>query len=751
MAFIDKKDPVVLNIKLTSKGRELLSQGSLNFKYYVIGDSEIDYAFNAQVEKYDSNYSAFYSHILRPADKNPSLISYIPRNLNGSPYNLISNIPSTPTIIQNTAPPLGFFSISSGSTKFITDSDHVKQPDAMVAISGISGGNILNLKQAPTYLANVNEPEVGDLILIKWTNPFGISTTGYTVNTSYPTPYLIYKIQDITSGTLAADNLVVQVDRNLPNFTTLTGGSTNIVAGALIYYNYINYSGSSIYNDYSIDYVDDAVIAFLQNCQCPTVTFPFWNMSIIYTDNIIGVQETDRNYAQYKSRTYGGFVSYIQNQAATIKKLGVIHYTNSSPSNTYAEELYQNTPTLELPTIMWHKSPTKTLGAKFKAYGELKLTPSKTINTSNNVVDGDSDVTTSLNTNYYDLADLQGNIVGKVFIDLKLFVIEDQELLFAMSYKSNRSWTLPNYSVGINDNVIIGCQGSLITFSLSGISPSVIGGSDGKLIISYIQGYSSIYNMLLEVLNTDNDTIFSGKITGSTDIYNLSADTYTVNIYDLGTMNVPVASNTYPLLPSSSILKFYDTNTTSSGLNPDFVLTQISPTTLILYLSDIGQYYGVPSAAIKPYGILPTGGDWISFGGSPSKVDFNSMTFMSPYTIYVRDVTTGDTFIVSKNYVTAGNPLNINFATSQNTDINGTYINVSNYLVTIVPSNNPVVGVIEISIYPATSVATNWIMGDNIGTPKKLYVNGTGNYKIDISERYNDIVMYTVSKSITVI
>ena len=50
MAFIDKKDPVVLNIKLTSKGRELLSQGKLKFKYYVIGDSEIDYAFNAEVE-----------------------------------------------------------------------------------------------------------------------------------------------------------------------------------------------------------------------------------------------------------------------------------------------------------------------------------------------------------------------------------------------------------------------------------------------------------------------------------------------------------------------------------------------------------------------------------------------------------------------------------------------------------------------------------------------------------------------------
>jgi len=752
MAFIDKKDPVVLNIKLTSKGRELLSEGNLNFNYYVIGDSEIDYAFNTEVEKFDSDYSAFYSHILRPADKNPSLISYIPRNLNGEQYNLISSVPSTPTIIQNTAQPLGFFNISSNSTSFITDSDHVKQPDAMVIISGVTGGTRLKLVQAPTYIANVNEPEVGDLLLVKWTNPFGISTTGYTVDANYPSPYLIYKIQSKNTGTsLGANNLVINVDRNLPDFTNLTGGSSNILAGALIYYNYINYTGTSIFNDYSTDYVDEAVIAFLQNCQCPTVTFPFWNMSIIYTDNIIGIQEADRSYRQYKSKTYGGFVSYIQNQAATIKKLGVIHYTNSSPSNTYAEELYQNTPTLELPTIMWHKSPTKTMGAKFKAYGSVKLTPSKTINTDNTVVDGDSNVTTSLNTNYYDLADLQGNIVGKVFIDLKIFVIEDQELLFAMSYKSNRSWTLPNYNVGINDNVIVGCQGNLITFMLSGISSTIINGNDGKLIISNIQGYSDVNNMLLEVLNSGDTTVFSSKITGNTTIYNLSANTYTVNIYDLGTMNTPVATDSETLTPPSSILAFSGIKTTASGLNPNFVLTQINPTQVTIYKSDIGLYYGTTYAVVKPYGILPAPSDWDAFSILGDRVQLRTMAFMSPYTIYVKDSGSTFTFMVSKDYVAAGNPLKATFSTSQNSDTGGTYINVSNYLVTIIPSVNPVVGQIEMSIYPATSVATNWITGSNTGIAKKLYVNGTGSYKIDIRERYNNIIMYTVTKSVTII
>jgi hypothetical protein len=88
---------------------------------------------------------------------------------------------------------------------------------------------------------------------------------------------------------------------------------------------------------------------------------------------------------------------------------------------------------------MWHKSTGTTLGVKLTAYGSPKLL---------------TGTTHSLDTTYYDLADPYGNIVGKMFIDLKIFVIEDQELLFAMSYKSNRSWTLPDYLANFNNIVV---------------------------------------------------------------------------------------------------------------------------------------------------------------------------------------------------------------------------------------------------------------------------------------------------------
>ena len=228
------------------------------------------------------------------------------------------------------------------------------------------------------------------------------------------------------------------MDRDLPDFDN--GTSYPYYAGAMILYNEIAFSGDTIINMTPTDYLDESVISFLENSQCPTIVFPYWNMSILFTEEIAGVQSGDTKYTQFNNRTLGGFVSYIQNQAPVLKKLGVIHYTNSSPANVYGEGFLNNTPTLDIPTIMWHKSSTKTLGATFAPSGSSKILTGET---------------KSLNLTYYDLADTNGFVVGKVFTELKIFVIEDQELLFSMSYKSNRSWSLPDYDAGTTSTPII--------------------------------------------------------------------------------------------------------------------------------------------------------------------------------------------------------------------------------------------------------------------------------------------------------
>ena len=404
MAFIEKKNPIVMNIKLTSKGRELLSGGKLNFKYYSIGDSEIDYVFNSEVNAVDSEYTAFDSGILRAVDKNPNIISFIPMNLSGDSYNELINVSTIPYNVENQVESLGFF--TNNNTEFITDSNHMKQPDAMIAMSGVTGGTTIRLLKASTYGTSEEEPAVGDLLFVRWTH--GESITGFSINKTYPTPNLFYRITEIISGTLAGNNSIVRVDRNIPNFS---GESlTNITAAAMIYYNEINFTGDTVLNMSSTDYLDESVLSFLENSQCSTIVFPYWNMSIIFTEEIAGVQASDLKYTQFRDRKFGGFISYIQNQAPVYKKLGIIHYTNSSPANVYGEGFLLNTPTLDIPTIMWHNSVNKTLG--------ITLSASST-----------QQILAGLNIYYYDLVDPQGFVVGKVFPDLKIFVIEDQELL----------------------------------------------------------------------------------------------------------------------------------------------------------------------------------------------------------------------------------------------------------------------------------------------------------------------------------
>lgn len=783
MAFIEKKDPIVLNIKLTSKGRELLSKGQLTFKYYAIGDSEIDYEFNR-----NAGFNPFYSNILRPADRNPQQLSFIPRDLSGDSYNEITAVPCTPTTVVNQVQPIGFF--NDNTTEFLTDSDHVKQPDIAIAISGVTGGTQLLLQKAPTYQANPNEPAENDLLLIKWTNPLSISTTGYTVNKSFPTPYLWYRIQTIVSGSLAGNNLIVEVDRNLPNFSGITGGSNSILAGAMVYYNFINYTGDTCY---STDETDDALIAFLQNCQCPTVTFPFWNMSIVFTENIAGVDPTeDKSFGDYNTKGFGGFVSYIQNQAKDDenykRKLGVIHYTNNSVANTYGEGFYgdplnvleaSDIPTLNIPTVMWHKSSGATLGLELRATGSLKYL---------------TGVTKSLNTRYFDLADPSGNIVGKVFYGLKIFVIEDQELLFAMSYKSNRSWTLPDYGVDINANVTFGCPACLLQYTVTTVPPTTLGGSDGQIIISGITN-SSLDSVpprpvILEILsggtgNTGATKVYFSQITGDTIVNNtmtlngfgLSAITYTVNLIDTGFVDCIVPEE-IDLSDVSSKLAVYGEETTYSGLNPYFKVSAYAnnPTRIRLSSGITSNGFGMPFGSayitVAPTGTTnaalsgrtsgTTGNDaltkWVKV--ESSYLEITNLTFLEPYQIFVRDAAiTGNfteimnasavtsqiwTYYIAKASSFVDDPNNVVLTTGS--DSGGNYVVVSNYLKTINPAVNPIIGEIEMSVYDENELPIEWVSTSNDGSPVKIYYTGQIlDNAIKIRERYDYINMYEIT------
>tara|TARA_R110000744_G_scaffold55631_10_gene117521 strand:+ start:3104 stop:5512 length:2409 start_codon:yes stop_codon:yes gene_type:complete len=152
------------------------------------------------------------------------------------------------------------------------------------------------------------------------------------------------------------------------------------------------------------------------------------------------------------------------------KMAGFIHYTNNSTTDFYGEKFAMKDSTftgigeaknlkLHLPWLMWHKKNVSgsgdgtgagnenILGQTFyvdpQAYPDVfPINPHLMLSSMNTNMNDDG-------LRYYHLWDdnigngSTPNRVGKVFPDYKMIVIDDEELLTAMSYKANRSWTLP--------------------------------------------------------------------------------------------------------------------------------------------------------------------------------------------------------------------------------------------------------------------------------------------------------------------
>ena len=142
------------------------------------------------------------------------------------------------------------------------------------------------------------------------------------------------------------------------------------------------------------------------------------------------------------------------------KGISIIHYTNSCISNFYGEFFHIDGESgkllnLDIP-VMWHRkndvgtASGTTMGMRF-----LSDTTEKTLENTNIV--------------YYDLIEYSGMsvtpstplAVGKVFPNEKIVVVDNEELLAAMSYKSNRNWTLPDLKSELTSPVNGECTGTL--------------------------------------------------------------------------------------------------------------------------------------------------------------------------------------------------------------------------------------------------------------------------------------------------
>jgi hypothetical protein len=443
MSYIINNTSPFVSIKLTETGREKLASGSLNFSFWAIGDSEINYVREADFDN-TGIFSAVTDNvtdparILRPKDRQPNFKYFITKD-NQTNLNAMqgANIEVVKAVVNNQADERGFFNNSGNTFTTLSSSTYIVSSQ-VINNTSLTGGTIVNVTGL-TF-------SIGDLILMKVGN---CTLTGQTnfANT-LPMPNLWFKIREVS-----ANNILV--DRDLPN---LSGdcGTTQIIV----------YPSGQVWDIYGSDtapYWDNGTLSFDSCCGVSCSDVPIWNMNNVWCEDPAGFDSgtTYEHYWDFGSYDYLGqkypYFWYDCEEDPTLndilcevpgqsvldtvrKSISILHYTNNTVSNVYGEFFFIDTTnnktlTLDMPDIMYHRRNYSTgagtvMGMQFIASGATQLVPNSQIEY------------VPLIENPIYVSDTPKQ-VGRVFPQLKMVVIDDDEIVMAMSYKANRNWTLP--------------------------------------------------------------------------------------------------------------------------------------------------------------------------------------------------------------------------------------------------------------------------------------------------------------------
>lgn len=480
MAYIIKNTSGLINTRLTDVGRRYLSQGNFNISYFQIGDSEVSYSAGTGVNITNNS-------ILMPAfnaqndtgspqsNKQNIKYPYYVQGNNGNTYGL-PFMDSDFQQVYNAAGEKGFFVTggTQGSWTAQTSSAYTITSNYYVDLNTLSGSNVINLVY--DLCSNPSQtPQVGDYLAILFDGNGGCGNFGTN-------PVLFYKIQGFSNPT-------VTLDRPTPIYNNITSGGQ--IGRVLIYPSgmtelYDTVTPAPFWENDTINFESPCDVANREN----TV---IWNMNIPWTENPAGLNSSlYESYTSFGSTSYIGtkeYLGYNEPSGQTFwvsstqpskltdtfyynsydekvevfpqeqKAIAIIHYTNQDIDNVYGEKFAtqpfdpQNPNDniglarhfkLTFPTLMWHKSSGSSIGETFWIDPpNYDLCKPAYVKSTKNIDMNDPGI------RYFHLwdtnADSNGNLnrIGKVFPDQQIIVVDDEEVVAAMSYKSNRNWTLP--------------------------------------------------------------------------------------------------------------------------------------------------------------------------------------------------------------------------------------------------------------------------------------------------------------------
>ena len=453
MSFLSSNNGEVVSAKITKKGRKAIASGSFNIAYFQIGDSEFDYTGSLSL----LTGSATHQHVLSPFDGDTSIKYPFSMDSNTTTtYGIpVLNPNYTTTNIRNLMGSAGCVSNYNGTT-----GTTIETHKESVLLSSISG-NTLSVATGSLFTAN----EFITLAL----KPTSGTTNVITGNTTS----LTYKIISKSGNTLT-------LDRNLANLTSLTGNGS-------VYNN--------LYND------EYGVTELEPNCLptpiLSTSQLNSWTLNTIWTTKPIGadvggINEDINGYRNNRYASVKNFLGYTTSEGQTFqnftggttstgftstligtsyknckgdiiqvspeeqRSIAVLHYSElgdliydperffkyddfishlTTTGNTITDDEKTDNDYFEIyiPYIYYHRATgTTTSGAIFR------------MDTTDYYVKSVTGVTEStFNVKFRYLIDANNNRVGKVFVNHKVIVFDDQELVAILDYRSNRKYTLP--------------------------------------------------------------------------------------------------------------------------------------------------------------------------------------------------------------------------------------------------------------------------------------------------------------------
>jgi len=408
MSFLDTNyRGFTIATRLTQKGRESIANGNFVITHFAVGDSEYSYTDSTTGQMVMAPFDD-YGNVKYP-------LLYVD---GGTPYGIPVSLREV-VECSNVMGPAGFVSGSFGDdfvikSHYETISSFIGDSDTLTVVDGSEYpvGSFVTLA--------LNASKLDDDTITGQTNSY------------------IFKVT-------ATGSTSITLDRNVPVMP-----STNVVL---------------INNDKEFEN------------PIPTETTDQhnpWTLNVVWDKKLTGLESGDRNITGYTSNKFVGtkeFFGYkssdgqTYNTGTTItnsfgelititpeeqKVIAVIHYSkngdNIDPNRFFKYDDHISTSTgytspnandlsdeeyfqVHTPFLMYHRNTGTTVGASF------------------HMDSTDKEIVSSYNSRfvlkYRDLLDEQNIRVGKVFYNQQVIIFDDEEIVAALDYKSNRKYTLP--------------------------------------------------------------------------------------------------------------------------------------------------------------------------------------------------------------------------------------------------------------------------------------------------------------------